>query len=250
MLSHNILNICAALWFFFCWIGYTSFARRKAKTTYCLSSVLHVYRKQWMEIMLRRENRMTDTALIASLERNATFLASTSMFVIAGLVTMTASIDQVHETFSTLPFSNELMTPFQLQLKIILLLGMFVYAFFTLTWAMRQYGFSAILLGAAPQHDDALITEAERSLYAASTAKVIDNAGHSYNYGLRAFYFSLSILPWFFNTWIFILAATLVVVILYSREFNSRTLRSLVKDLEANRRSFPATSTPAKTLDR
>lgn len=239
MLSHNIVNICAALWFFVCWIGYTSFARRKAKTSYCLSSVLHVYRKQWMEIMLRRDNRITDTALIASLERNATFLASTSMFIIAGLVTITASIEQVHHTFANLPFSNELMTPLQLQLKIILLLAMFVYAFFTLTWAMRQYGFCAILLGAAPLHDDALITETERSVYAASTAKVIDNAGHSYNYGLRAFYFSLSILPWFFNTWLFIFAATLVVIILYRREFNSRTLKSLVKDLEANRRTFP-----------
>lgn len=189
--------------------------------------------------MLYRENRMTDTALIASLERNTTFLASTSMFIIAGLVTITASIEQVHNTFSALPFSNELMTPLQLQLKVILLLAMYAYAFFTLTWAMRQYGFCAILLGAAPLHDDASVTETERSRYAASTAKVIDNAGHSYNYGLRAFYFSLSILPWFFNTWLFIFAATLVVIVLYSREFNSRTLKSLVKDLESNRHILP-----------
>src|SRR5690606_41854288 len=158
MLSHNILNICAALWFFFCWIGYTSFARRKAKTTYCLSSVLHVYRKQWMEIMLRRENRMTDTALIASLERNATFLASTSMFVIAGLVPITASTEQVHDTFATLPFSNELMTPFESQLKIILLLAMFVHAFLTLTCPMRQPGSTPISLAPPPPHAPPLTT--------------------------------------------------------------------------------------------
>lgn len=231
MTAHEIINIAAALWFFTCWIGYTTFARRKAKTTYCLSSVLHVYRKTWMHKMLERENRMTDAALVASLERNATFLASTSMFIIAGLVTITASIDQVHNTLATLPFSNELMTPLQLQLKVILLLVIFVYAFFSLTWAMRQYGFCAILLGAAPLHDDTRPSAEALSHYAASAAKVIDNAGHSYNYGLRAYYFSLSILPWFFNTALFVIAASLVVIILYRREFCSRTLKTLSQDV-------------------
>lgn len=241
MTPHEIINIAAALWFFTCWIGYTTFARRKAKTTYCLSSVLHVYRKTWMHKMLERENRMTDAALVASLERNATFLASTSMFIIAGLVTITASIDQVHNTLATLPFSNELMTPLQLQLKVILLLLIFVYAFFSLTWAMRQYGFCAILLGAAPLHDDTRPSTEELSHYASSAAKVIDNAGHSYNYGLRAYYFSLSILPWFFNTGLFVVAASLVVIILYRREFCSRTLKTLSQDVTLEPPNIPRT---------
>src|SRR5690606_14722715 len=139
---------------------------RKAKVGYSLSSVLQVYRQRWMLIMLSRENRVTDSALVASLERNATFLASTSMFIIAGLLTLVASVDQIHNTLITLPFMNQLMTPLQLQLKIFLLLFNFVYAFLSLTWAMRQYGFCAILLGAAPLHDDMSISEEERLSYA------------------------------------------------------------------------------------
>lgn len=228
---NEVANVIAASWFFFCWIGYSYFARRRATSSYSLSSVLHIYRRRWMHIMLHRDNRMTDAALVASLERNATFLASTSMFIIAGLVTIIASIEQVHSTLASLPFNNEAMTPLQLQSKVLLLLGIFVYAFFSLTWAMRQYGFCAILLGAAPLHD-AQVSEEERLHYAVNTAQVIDNAGHSYNYGLRAFYFSLSILPWFFNAWIFMFAATLVVAILYQREFHSKTLAALLKDLD------------------
>jgi uncharacterized membrane protein len=231
MVNDDLFNIFAAVWFFICWIGYTHFARHKARTGYSLSSVLHIYRQQWMQIMMRRENRMTDAALVASLERNASFLASTSMFIIAGLLTITASTEQIHNTLTTLPFANQEMTPLQLQLKVILLLVNFVYAFLSLTWALRQYGFSAILLGAAPLYDDENISEEERNTYAVHIAKVIDNAGHSYNYGLRAFYFSLAILPWFFNTWIFIAAVTLVVFILYQREFNSSTLVTMTKNL-------------------
>lgn len=230
-----LINIGAAVWFFICWIGYASFARRKAKSRYSLSSVLQIYRKNWMLNMMRRENRISDTALIAGLERQTTFLASTTIFVIAGLVTIMASTDKVHQTLTTLPFVNTDMTALQLQFKIFLLLSVYVYAFFTLTWAIRQYGFAALLLGAAPLHNDVSINPAQRERYAYSTAKVIDHAGHSYNYGLRAYYFSMSILPWFFNTWLFMLTASFVVVVLYRREFFSGTLRTLIRDIEMNR---------------
>lgn len=232
-MSHNLLNLAAVLWFFALWVGYASFARHRARISYSLSSVLQIYRKRWMQEMLRRENRIGDTALIAGLERQTTFLASTSIFVIAGLITIMASVEQVHTTLTTLPFVNTDMTPRQLQFKILLLLAIYVYAFFTLTWAVRQYGFSSILLGAAPLHDDAEVTQEERARYATSAAKVIDQAGHSYNYGLRAYYFSLSLLPWLFNAWLFMLASTLVVIVLYRREFHSRPLQTLVNEVKA-----------------
>jgi uncharacterized membrane protein len=160
--QQDLLNIGAVIWFFSCWIGYASFARSRAKTSYSLSSVLQIYRKQWMLNMLRRENRIGDTALIAGLERQTTFLASTSMFIIAGLVTVMASVEQVHATLIALPLANTDMTPRQLQFKILLLLAIYAYAFFTLTWALRQHGFSSILLGAAPLHADDSVPVDER----------------------------------------------------------------------------------------
>lgn len=229
--AQNLTNLFAVIWFFTVWIGYASFARHRAKRSYNLSSVLQIYRKLWMQRMLRRENRIGDTALLAELERQATFLASTSIFIIAGLVTIMASIEQVHNTLVSLPFANSDMTPRQLQFKIMLVLAIYAYAFFTLTWSVRQYGFSAILLGAAPLSSDDSVSEAARNRYANHSAKVIDQAGHSYNYGLRAYYFSLAVLPWMLNTWLFVLATTLVMVVLYRREFRSKPLQTLVDEI-------------------
>jgi len=234
MTQQNLFNLVAILWFFGLWVGYASFARHRAKVSYSLSSVLQIYRKQWMLAMLRRDNRIADTALIAGLERQTTFLASTSIFVIAGVITILASIEQVHTTLTALPFVKDDMTPRQLQFKILLLLAIYVYAFFTLTWAVRQYGFSSILLGAAPLANDPDVSEETRLRYATSAARVIDQAGHSYNYGLRAYYFSLSVLPWLFNAWLFMLSATLVVVVLFRREFHSRSLQTLVSEVKAS----------------
>ena len=47
------------------------------------------------------------------------------------------------------------------------------------------------------------------------------------NEGLRAYYFSMAALAWFFHPWLFFLATALVVFILYQREFHSRTLEAL-----------------------
>ncbi len=230
MSSETLLDFAGAAWLFFCWLGYTEFARRRAKTHNCLSSVLHVYRKRWMLAMLTRENRIGDAALIASLERNTSFLASTSMFIIAGLITIIASADQVYMALLRLPIANNSMNVLQLQLKIVLLLAVYVYAFFTLTWALRQFGFASVLLGAAPMHDDFKTPPEDKTQYAINLARVIDRAGHSYNYGLRAYYFSLSVLPWFLNSWLFMATVASVVLVLYRREFHSRTLHVMAAD--------------------
>lgn len=223
------MDVLATFWFLGCWCGYTVFSRKRARSTFSLSSILHVYRAQWMLSMLFRENRVGDASLLASLERNASFLASTAMLIIAGLVTTLASIETVHATLLTVPFSNIMQTPLHLQFKIMLLLLVFIYSFFSFTWAMRQYGFCAILFGGAPlcKRDDP-----RAEAYAQYASNVIDQAGLSYNYGLRAYYFSLSVLAWIFSVWLFLLAVSIVVVVLYQREFRSNTLRSLVSAAE------------------
>lgn len=223
------LDLVGTLWLMVSWVGYSVFARKRARQTHCIASVLHAYRKQWMLSMLQRDNRIADASLLSNLERNASFLASTAILIIAGLVTTLASIEKVHTMLIAVPFSEVELSPEQLQFKVTLLLLVFIYAFFTFTWSMRQYGFCAVLVGAAPQPELPEAQGARGERYARHSAKIIDQAGHSYNYGLRAFYFSLSILAWMINTWVFIFAVALVVTVLYAREFHSKTLKSLIK---------------------
>lgn len=227
-ISTYALDIFAVCWLMFCWVGYAVYARRRAKTKICIASVIHSYRQRWMLLLLQRENRITDASLLANLERNASFLASSTLFVIAGLVTALASMEKVYGMLSTLPFSRAEFSPLQLQFKIMLLLMIYVYSFFTFTWAMRQYGFCAMLLGAAPLPDTPQASGAEGEKFARYAAKVIDQAGHSYNYGLRGYYFSLAVLGWLINAWLFAIAVAMVVAVLYAREFHSVTLKSLV----------------------
>ena len=53
-------------------------------------------------------------------------------------------------------------------------------------------------------------------------------AAHSYNYGIRAYYFAVAALAWFINDWMFIATCAVVVLVLYRREFKSDSLKAMV----------------------
>ncbi|MBB3062249.1 DUF599 domain-containing protein [Microbulbifer rhizosphaerae] len=221
------LDIASVTGFFVTWMGYTVFARRKAKVAWCLASSMQWYRVEWMLRMLERDMRMPDAAIIGNLERVIGFFASTSILILAGLVTALTADTVAVEMINSLPLA-ETTTVVQFELKVLLLLLIFIFAFFNFTWSLRQYSFANVLIGAAPPAEDESFSEEERRRYAISTAKVIDQAGHSYNYGLRSYYFAMAVMGWFIHPLLFAIGYLLVALILFLREFRSRTLQVLL----------------------
>jgi uncharacterized membrane protein len=232
-----LINTLCLVWFFTCWVGYTLYARKMAAKQSCLASELHKYREHWMRRVMLRDVRVGDAALIANLERNVSFLASTTILILAGLLTVFTISEQISLLVSQIPLAIS-TSSLSVQLKIALLLIIFVYAFFTFTWSMRQYGFCSIVLGGAPMIDEEDVSQNERERYAFYAARVIDLAGLSYNHGLRAYYFALSVLAWFISPYLFVLTSSFVVAILYRREFKSRSLLALRQKEGANEHPF------------
>ncbi|WP_428034418.1 DUF599 domain-containing protein [Amphritea sp.] len=224
-LQTNWLNLLALCWFLLCFKGYNSYTRKRARDTHCLASVMHNYRLEWMTRMLHREVRIADTAAIANLERSVSFFASSTMLILAGLMTVLGSTDKAIDVIGDIPFASH-ATKAEWELKLLVLISMFVYAFLKFTWSLRQYGFTSVMIGGAPQPNDA--SEPELKSHATRLAIMSSMAANNFNLGLRTYYFSLSVLAWFINPWLFMLMASGVVIILYRREFNSSTLRQLV----------------------
>ncbi len=224
------MNVVVPVWFLTSWVGYAYFAKAMAKRTHCLASVLHLHRIDWMRCLLRRDQRVSDAALLSNIERNVNFFASTTILVLAGILTLITNATHVFESISHIPF-QAISSENEFLFKLICMVGIFVYAFFTFTWSLRQFNMASTLVGAAPLHTDLAGKDEEREKYAIFAGKIIDQAGHSYNYGLRSYYFSLAALSWFIDPWLCMGATSLVVGVLYQREFHSKTLRTLVKGL-------------------
>lgn len=220
------LEVIALAWFLVCWLGYTEYSRRKATDRPCLSNTLDLYREDWMRVMLRRDNRISDASVVGNLERNGAFFASSCLLILAGIITALGYTQEVMEVFSTLPFGN-LPSRAVWEMRMVVLLVVFIYAFFKFTWSMRMYNFVAVLIGGAPPPDDTRTSPAGREAFAQSAAKVCNLAGDAFNLGLRSYYYALAVVAWFIHPVAFIGASTLVVVILYRREFRSDALHAL-----------------------
>jgi uncharacterized membrane protein len=219
LVQNNWLNALAIGWFLICFRGYMYYAASRANHTSCLVSMLHMYRTEWMLRVMTREVRIADTTAIANLERTVAFFASTTILVLAGLITVMSSAEKAINLVRDLPFVV-VATHQEWELKLLLLVVLFIYAFFKFTWSLRQYGFVSVMIGAAP-------LPAEQPTEKQIRAHAERMATNNFNLGLRTYYFSIAVLGWFINPWVFMLLSAVIVVVLYRREFTSTTLRIL-----------------------
>ncbi len=176
--------------------------------------------------MLKRENRISDTSAIGNLERNGAFFASSCLLILAGIITALGYTSEAMEVFATMPFSV-VPTREVWELRLVVLLLVFVYAFFKFTWAMRMYNFVSVMIGSAPLPDDSKPSPASREAFARNAGNICNLAGDAFNLGLRSYYYALAVVASFIHPLAFLAASTLVVIVLYRREFHSDALNAL-----------------------
>lgn len=221
-LQFSTLDQIAVVFFLALWIGYTFFADVRATNRPSLFSAMQQYRVLWMRRMLERENRIVDSSILGNLLSGSNFFASTTILILGGLIALLASASKAIDLVASLPYT-QLQTERALEYKILLEIAIFVYAFFKFTWSMRQFNFVSIMVGAAPAHDKT----AEFDTFINRCANVAQLAGENNNRGLRAYYFGMAAMTWFFHPLAMITVSILVVGVLYHREFMSRTLSAL-----------------------
>lgn len=213
----------ALAFFALCWVGYARYSEMRDRREDSLFSATNRMRLQWMREMLERENRSVDAIIIGNLTRSFTFFASTSMFVLAALVSMLGYRERVNAVLVEIPFAKISDGAFW-QLKIFLLIFIFIYGFFKFTWSMRQYNYVNMFIGSVP---DYRVRKDEHATLAERGAKLTVNAARHFNNGLRAYYFGLAALAWIIHPYLFMLATAWVVRVTHRREFRSATLKIL-----------------------
>lgn len=208
------------------WVGYALFAKRWGQRNASLIATTNRYRDAWMLQASARDPRMLDGVITQNLSQTPAFFSSTTILIIGGLSALMGTTDRAAELVREIPFAQA--TPMLVfELKILLLIGIFVYAFFRFTWSMRQYTFVALVIGAMPSVEDFATGKQDRQAYARRAAGMVGAAAETFNDGLRAYYFSFAAMAWFFSPLALILAAALVVLVLYQREFRSDVLHLL-----------------------
>lgn len=220
----SVLDLLALCWFFVCWYSISWLSRHyKSKKTTTLKSISRCYRNQWMLNMLKRENRMPDVALLGHLMRSVSFFASTSLIVLASLIAVFSAVDDAIKIINDIPYAQHVSPSFW-KLKLLLLVVIFAFVFFKLVWSIRQYNSTIIMIGAAA---DIFYSKDELTSYAKSLGVVLHRATLHFVEGMRGFEFALAALAWFIHPVTFMLATIIVTLVIYRREFASRTMKAM-----------------------
>ena len=208
------------------WMGYAWFATVWSLRRPSLIASTNRYRRFWMLQSTARNPRVLDGIIVQSLSTSPSFFASTSIIITGGLFALMGTTDKAAELVREIPFAQQ--TPILVfEFKVLILVAIFVYAFFRFSWSMRQYTFASLVIGSMPDPEDFAAGKFDREQFAHRASALLGLAAETFNSGLRAYYFSFAAMAWFFSPLAFVMATLLVVAILYSREFRSDVLQVL-----------------------
>ena len=221
-LSHP--DIAAALWFGVAIFGYRLIAGFGPLERRSIVGAIQAQRERWLLNMAIRDGRIVDAHLLGGLAQGNAFFASTSALIIGGMAAMMGSGDKVQVLLDRIPYVAK-STAVLFEFKLMVLITIFIYAFFKFAWAFRLSHYASIMIGATPILDSDRSNIADCEQHASRTAKLVGVAAEHANGGLRAFYYAIAAMAWFFHPVAFAIATTWVVGILIRRDFFSRSRR-------------------------
>jgi uncharacterized membrane protein len=225
MLPLSWPDVLALLLLVVVWVSYQWHADYSSTPRPRLGREMQRYMREWIARMVERENRMVDVNVLRNLTRSSQFFASTTMLILGALVALMGYAEQAATVVAQLPFAQQVSRRLW-EIKILVLLLIFVYGFFKFSWSIRQFGFSAILVGAVHK------PPADATAYDADIDRisvVVGFANRNFNQGLRAYYFGVAALSWFLHPALMIAVTLGVLYVLHHREFRSQTLGVLMR---------------------
>jgi uncharacterized membrane protein len=212
----------ALIIFFAGWTVYGHYADHRTRGLSGLRGATQQYRLGWGRQMVHRENRIVDSSLIGNLVQSVSFYASTTTYVIAGLIAVAGTADRLMVVTAELPFGHAVAREVT-EVKVVMLAAIFIFAYFKFTWSLRQFNYLSILIGAAPNRD---APEAELEQCAHRFSLLNTLAGDDFNRGIRAYYFGFAAGTWFVSAYHFIAFTLVILIVLWRRDFHSAALHA------------------------
>lgn len=181
-------------------------------------------RRDWMRVFVTREPRIFDSQILASLRQGTSFFASTCIFAIGGVLALAKNTDPLVGVAQEITAT---ITPVLLiELKLAFVALFLTTAFLKFVWANRVFGYCAVMMSAVPNDPNDPLAHHR----AQQAAELNIRAAMNFNRGLRAMYFALGALAWLLGAVPLMIAATVVIWIVWSREFASIPRDILLKD--------------------
>ena len=188
-------------------VAYHVFLRYKIRKdpTYTVQAVNKIARTAWVETIMEDEkNAVLAVQTFRNSTMAATFLASTSVLLIIGVLTLSEQGDKLEAHWHALNMVGAINPMLWMVKLLLLLLDLFV-AFFGFSMAIRIYNHVGFLINVPVRLNHKMITPAH-------VATHLNRAGQFYSIGMRAYYFLVPLVFWLFGPH-FMLVSTIVLLL-------------------------------------
>ncbi len=213
-----MLTLIATVFPLLCYFSYNLVVPLIERRRPSLSVIMNMQRRRWVANATRRDTPF-DAILAGNIMGSVSFLASTAVLLILAVFAVFGQIPMLMEALAAID-QDRSYTILEVQLHLVVMLAMFVLAFFAFTLALRQFNHFCIMLGALDHAEPA--TEAEIEAITDMNAL----GARNFNSGIRAYYFSVSTVAWFVSDWLPIVVSLVTVGVLAHREFFSSAHRT------------------------
>jgi uncharacterized membrane protein len=178
--------------------AYQVFIRHRSRRDpfYTVQSTNERVRTQWVEGVMGQNKDILGVQTLRNSTMASTFLASTSVVLVIGVLNVVAKGDALASA-SGPKF-------------LLILLDLFV-AFFGFAMSIRLYNHVGYMIGMPAAKEGG-------SLSPALVARHLNRAATYYHTGMRAFYFLIPLIFWFFGPWALVAASAGLIVLLFSHD--------------------------------
>lgn len=176
--------------------------------TYTVQAINRIARTAWVETMMA--SGKPDVIPVQTLRNStmaATFLASTAVLLIIGVLTLSGQADKLGSTWHSLNVYGAKHSELFLSKLIMLLLDLFT-VFFSFTLAIRGYNHVGYMINVPMSLNHHAISPQH-------VAQHLNRAGSYYSIGMRAFYFIVPLMFWLFGPHFMLLATIGLTIVLY-----------------------------------
>ena len=208
-------------------IAYHLFLRRKVRKdpTYTVQAINKIARTAWVETIMHDGKK--DVLAIQTLRNStmaATFLASTSVLLIIGVLTLSEQGGKLEATWHTLNMLGSKHPELWMTKLIFLLLDLFV-AFFAFSMSIRVFNHVGYMINVPLGLNHKMITPAH-------VATHLNRAGRFYSIGMRAYYFLVPLVFWLFGPHFMLVSTIGLLLVLYRIDRAPKILAMDYSDVE------------------
>jgi uncharacterized membrane protein len=191
-------------------VAYHIILRHKIRKdpTYTVQAVNKIARTAWVEtIMHDDKNAVLAVQTLRNSTMAATFLASTAVLLVIGVLTLSEQGEKLEATWHALNMVGAINPMLWMVKLILLLLDLFV-AFFGFSMAIRVFNHVGYMINVPLKLNHKMITTAH-------VATHLNRAGHFYSLGMRAYYFLVPLVFWLFGPHLMLAATIVLLMVLY-----------------------------------